>query len=143
MGKHENIYRNILPVSQSLIFSIRKTYHGSSSDQFSDSDQSFGDQRKTLLGRDEGDGASADKSPLSSARAPSSLTQHPAARGMSSSLSKSHSSDQISGIWQRGTLFYKNVIVRNIWAVLNKVHLFLYFWKVFLGGGGVDKLKVN
>lgn len=74
----------------------RKTYHGSSSDQFSDSDQSFGDQRKTLLGRDEGDGASADKSPLSSARVPSTLTQHPAARGMSSSLSKSHSSDQIS-----------------------------------------------
>lgn len=130
-GKQESIYRNILPVSQSLFFSVRKTYHGSSSDQFSDSDQSFGDQRKTLLGRDEGDGASADKSPLSSARVPSTLTQHPAARGMSmsSSLSKSHSSDQISGIWQRGTLFYKNV-VRNIWAILNKVHIFLYFWRV-------------
>lgn len=111
-GKQESIYRNILPVLQSLFFSIRKTYHGSSSDQFSDSDQSFGDQRKTLLGRDEGDGASADKSPLSSARVPSTLTQHPAARGMSmsSSLSKSHSSDQISGIWQRGTLFYKMLL---------------------------------
>lgn len=128
-GKQESIYRNILPVSQCSFLSIRKTYHGSSSDQFSDSDQSFGDQRKTLLGRDEGDGASADKSPLSSARVPSTLTQHPAARGMSSSLSKSHSSDQISGIWQRGTLFYKNV-VRNIWAISNKVYLFLYFWRV-------------
>ncbi|XP_056010361.1 dixin-like isoform X25 [Ostrea edulis] len=72
----------------------RKTYHGSSSDQFSDSDQSFGDQRKSFLGRDEGDGASADKSPVPSAHVPSSLTQHPAARGIS--LSKSHSSDHIS-----------------------------------------------
>lgn len=124
-GKQESIYRNILPVSQSLFFSVRKTYHGSSSDQFSDSDQSFGDQRKTLLGRDEGDGASADKSPLSSARVPSTLTQHPAARGMSSSLSKSHSSDQISGIWQRGTLFYKNV-VRNIWAISKCIYFFIF-----------------
>nr|XP_022323380.1 dixin-like isoform X3 [Crassostrea virginica] len=77
----------------------RKTYHGSSSDQFSDSDQSFGDQRKTLLGRDEGDGASADKSPVSSARVPMTMTQHPAIRG--TSLSKSHSSDQISGTGTR------------------------------------------
>ncbi|XP_022323380.2 dixin-like isoform X3 [Crassostrea virginica] len=77
----------------------RKTYHGSSSDQFSDSDQSFGDQRKTLLGRDEGDGASADKSPVSSARVPTTMTQHPAIRG--TSLSKSHSSDQISGTGTR------------------------------------------
>lgn len=124
-GKQESIYRNILPVSQCSFLSIRKTYHGSSSDQFSDSDQSFGDQRKTLLGRDEGDGASADKSPLSSARIPSTLTQHPAARGMSSSLSKSHSSDQISGIWQRGTLFYKNV-VRNIWAISKCIYFFIF-----------------
>lgn len=124
-GKQESIYRNILPVSQCSFLSIRKTYHGSSSDQFSDSDQSFGDQRKTLLGRDEGDGASADKSPLSSARVPSTLTQHPAARGMSSSLSKSHSSDQISGIWQRGTLFYKNV-VRNIWAISKCIYFFIF-----------------
>lgn len=124
-GKQESIYRNILPVSQCSFLSIRKTYHGSSSDQFSDSDQSFGDQRKTLLGRDEGDGASADKSPLSSARVPSTLAQHPAARGMSSSLSKSHSSDQISGIWQRGTLFYKNV-VRNIWAISKCIYFFIF-----------------
>lgn len=124
-GKQESIYRNILPVSQCSFLSIRKTYHGSSSDQFSDSDQSFGDQRKTLLGRDEGDGASADKSPLSSARIPSTLTQHPAARGMSSSLSKSHSSDQISGIWQRGTLFYKNV-VRIIWAISKCIYFFIF-----------------
>lgn len=133
-GKQESIYRNILPVSQCSFLSIRKTYHGSSSDQFSDSDQSFGDQRKTLLGRDEGDGASADKSPLSSARIPSTLTQHPAARGMSSSLSKSHSSDQISGIWQRGTLFYKNV-VRNIWAISKCIYFFIFgeFFFLFFG----------
>ncbi|XP_061183950.1 dixin-like isoform X2 [Saccostrea echinata] len=72
----------------------RKTYHGSSSDQLSDSDQSFGDQRKSLFGRDEGDGASADKSPIPSARVPSSVAQHPAVRG--TPLSKSHSSDHIS-----------------------------------------------
>ncbi|KAK3107000.1 hypothetical protein FSP39_004689 [Pinctada imbricata] len=79
----------------------RKTYHaGSSSDQFSDSDHSFGDHSKSMLSRDEGDGASADKSPLSSARLSQSLTctptiqQHPAARGLS--IAKSQSLDFVS-----------------------------------------------
>lgn len=54
----------------------RRTYHeGSSSEHFSDSDQSFICDRTRIFSRDDGDGASADKSPQSTARcSPTILT---------------------------------------------------------------------
>ncbi|XP_021372022.1 dixin-like isoform X2 [Mizuhopecten yessoensis] len=71
----------------------RRTYHaGSSSDQYSDSDQSFGQTDHDFKGRrDEGDGASNDKSPLPSARF---NPAHPS--NTQTGISKSRSSDYIS-----------------------------------------------
>lgn len=72
----------------------RRTYHGgSSSDQYSDSDHSFGQTDHDFKGRrDDGDGASNDKSPLSSARYnPQHLPPN-----TQPCISKSRSSDYIS-----------------------------------------------
>lgn len=77
----------------------RRTFHeGSSSDQYSDSDHSFSNDRSRLVrsSRMEGDGASADKSPLSSARynpQQSSINVTPSPK--KEKLQKSQSSDQI------------------------------------------------
>ncbi|XP_033758460.1 dixin-like isoform X2 [Pecten maximus] len=72
----------------------RRTYHGgSSSDQYSDSDHSFGQTDHDFKGRrDDGDGASNDKSPLPSARfnTPHLPNTQPVV------ISKSRSSDYIS-----------------------------------------------
>lgn len=72
----------------------RRTYHGgSSSDQYSDSDHSFGQTDHDFKGRrDDGDGASNDKSPLPSARYnPQHLPPN-----TQPCISKSRSSDYIS-----------------------------------------------
>ncbi|KAJ8316410.1 hypothetical protein KUTeg_006424 [Tegillarca granosa] len=77
----------------------RRTFQeGSSSDQYSDSDHSFSNDRSRLVhsSRVDGDGASADKSPLSSARynpQQSSINVTPSPK--KEKLQKSQSSDQI------------------------------------------------
>ncbi|CAG2195428.1 Dixin [Mytilus edulis] len=72
----------------------RRTYHeGSSSEHLSDSDQSFNCDRTRVFSRDDGDGASADKSPQSSSRFSPGITDTSSPK--ESRLSKSKSSDQV------------------------------------------------